>query len=338
MVKINSRFLILSALGFFLLTQGGVEAFAVCGSEQTKPDQNNELWRRAPIITIPFTLIHGVPFVKLTVNGHQDELFVLDSGAQASMLNSTEAARLKIQLSTKPVGNANGLGDSVGQPMWVTTKSVKLKFGREEIAKGNMLATSAFGTCGIAGEKILGVKIAGVLGFDVLRAHPTVIDYPNGKFMIFAKNSFIPNVNSHIHDLSVDKAAVLPVFQAGIGVDGKDYGDARVVVDTGSDAGAMIYAHFAAIHSLSGLAGWKDGKNCAIGGIGSFLHGLPGSAIIGDERVALPDFAVMLNKNGIAQSELYDVLIGSPVLARWTIVFDIPNGKIYFLDHNNTPN
>jgi hypothetical protein len=337
MAKINFRFLVLSALGLFLLTQGGVEAFAARDSVQTKSDQNSKLWRRAPAITIPFTLIHGIPFVRLTVNGHTDELFALDSGAQVSWLNSDEAARLKIQLSTKPIGNANGLGDSAGQPIWVTTKSVKLKFGREGIVKGNMLATSVFGTCGIAWEKILGVKIAGTLGYDVLRAHLTVIDYPLGKFMIYEKNSFVPRADRHIHELSIDKAAVLPVIKAVIGIDGKDYGDARVVVDTGSDSGAMIYARFAASHSLNGLIGWKDGKDCAIGGIGSFLHGLSGSAIIGEDRVALPDIAVTLNKDGIVQSELYDALLGSPVLARWTIVFDVPNGKIYFLDHDDTP-
>jgi hypothetical protein len=247
------------------------------------------------------------------------------------MLNSDEAARLKIQLSTKPVGNANGLGDSAGQPMWLV-KSIKLKFGRETIFRGNILATSTFSNCGL-----IGIRIAGVLGYDVLRAHPTVIDYPNGKFMIFEKDSFVPRADRYIHELSIDKAAVLPVFTAVIGIDGKDYGDARVVVDTGSDAKAMIYARFAAIHSLSGLAGWKAGKNCAIGGIGSFLHGLPGSAIIGDDRVALPDIAVMLNKNGFAQSELYDVLLGSPVLARWIILFDIPNGKIYLVDSDEIP-
>jgi hypothetical protein len=152
--------------------------------------------------------------------------------------------------------------------------------------------------------------------------------------MIFEKDSFVPHANRQIQELSIDTAAVLPVITAVIGVDSKDYGDARVVVDTGNDAGAMIYARFAANHSLNGLMGWKDGKNCAIGGFGSFLHGLPGSAVIGEERVALPDIEVMLNKDGIAQSELYDALLGSPALARWTIVFDVPNGKIYFLDHD----
>ncbi|MDR3409975.1 MAG: aspartyl protease family protein [Formivibrio sp.] len=288
MAKINFKLHVLSALGLFLLMPAGAEGVASRSGEQAKPDWDNGLWRRAPVITIPVTLIHNIPFVSLSVNGHKDELFILDSGAQASMLNSDEATRLKIRLSPKPVGHAKGLGDSAGQPMWMTTKPVKLKFGREVIVKGDMLATSA-SYCGLTG-----VKIAGVLGYDVLRAHPTVIDYPHGRFMIFEKDSFIPRVNSHIHELGVDKAAVLPVFTTVLGVDGKDYGDARVVVDTGSDTGTMIYARFAAAHSLSGQAGWKDGKNCGVGGIGSYLRGLPGSAVIGKDRVALPEIAVMV--------------------------------------------
>jgi hypothetical protein len=153
--------------------------------------------------------------------------------------------------------------------------------------------------------------------------------------MIFEKNSFVPRADRHIQALSVDKAAAVPVFSTTISVNGKDYGTARVVVDTGAEHGAMLYARFAARHSINELGGWKTGKNCGIGGLGSFLYGLHGSAVVGQEQVALPDIAVMLNKNGIAQSDLYDAFLGGAVLARWSIVFDIPNGKIYLLDRSD---
>jgi hypothetical protein len=327
MVRTILKVLLTFTLGLLLVALSAAKSFAAEDSGQAKASKNNQLWRRRPDVTIPFTLIHGIPFIKLSVNGHEDELFMLDSGSQATILNQDETARLNIQLTPLHNISINGLGDSAGQSGWASKSAIKLKFGRETVVRGRMLATSTLSNCGLTG-----VKIAGVVGYDVLRANTTVIDYANSKFMIYQKGSFIPRADAHIQALSVDKATTLPVIAAALAVDGKEYGNARVVVDTGSDEGAMLYVRFAASHSINELQGWKTGKSCAIGGYGSFLHGLPGSTVVGRERVALPDIAVMQNKEGIAQSDLYDALIGSRVLDRWSIVFDVPKGKIYFID------
>lgn len=329
MMKTNLKYL--HTLCFLLIALAGTQGFAAEDSGQTPAGKNNRLWRRRPDVTIPFTLIYGIPFIKLSVNGHDDELFVLDSGSQTTTLNSDEAARLNIELTPSFHNMAitiNGLGDSAGQKAWISKSTIKLKFGRETVIRGRMLATSIFSDCGLTG-----VRIAGILGYDVLRLNTTVIDYANSKFMIYQNGSFIPRGDAHIQALSVDKTAVLPVIAAALAVNGKDYGNARVVVDTGSDDAAMLYVRFAASHSINELEGWKTGgKNCAIGGSSVFLHGLPGSAIVGRQQVALPDISVLQNKEGLGQSDLYDALLGSPVLHRWSIVFDIPKGKIYFID------
>jgi predicted aspartyl protease len=331
MIRIRLRLLILSTLGFLLILTGA-ESFAAGSGERAMPGQSAELWRHGPSVTAPITWINGLPFIKLSINGHKGELFLIDSGLDRTMLNSDEAARLKIKLSPKPIGYAQGLGDNDGQPMWAAT-GIKLRNGREKIAKGSIFATSL-----TMGEHCSVPKnIAGILGYDILRAHTAVIDYPNGKFMIFAKDSFVPRTDRNIQELSVDPTATQPVISVAIAVDGKDYGNARVVLDTGSATGATLYARFAASHSINELAGWKTEKYCALGGYGVTLHGLPGMARIGQAQVALSDVEVMVNKNGLAQSELYDALLGSAVLKRWSVVFDAPNGKIYLLDRDNVP-
>ncbi|HZB87541.1 MAG TPA: retropepsin-like aspartic protease [Terracidiphilus sp.] len=326
MTNIHSKFLVITVLGPLLIALAGAESALALSGNRAVPGLDMKQWRRGPVITIPFTLIHGIPFIKLSINGKKDELFMLDSGCERTILNSDEAPRLKIRLSPKPVGHAVGLGDSAGQEMFAA-RSVQLKFGGKAIAKGDFFATSLFKDCGLTG-----VRIAGVIGYDVLRAHPTVIDYPNGRFMIFTKGSFAPHLDKHIQALDVDRAAAYPVIAAAVSVEGRDYGPARVVVDTGADAGFMFYARFAANHTVGESGDWNVGKNCAIGGFGSLMHGLPGSINVGQEKIALPDVAYMLNKEGIAQSELYDGLIGGPVLDKWSIVFDVANGKIYLID------
>jgi Aspartyl protease len=282
-------------------------------------------FRRAPDITIPIVLIHDIPFVKVSINGHEGELFSIDSGSEKSILSYKEATRLHLKLSSKPIGVIQGLGNNSGRPMWAVS-SIKLKFGEQTLARGSMLATSLFDGCGLADA-----TIAGVLGYDLLRQHLTVIDYSKRQLLIYRKGSLRQPQSEGALELKIDKSAALPVIHAPIAIEGKYLGEARIVIDTGADSDAALYPQFANMQILGSSEG-KAARTCAVGGVGSIIHGLKGEMTIAGRHVALTDVAIFQNEEGLAQTSRYDLLIGGALLKRWSLVFDAIDGKIYLLE------
>lgn len=290
-----------------------------------------------PELIIPFKLVHGIPIVELSINGHKRELFTVDSGSERTLIDIDEAKHLNLKVSPSPSGVAEVLGNVGGQPIWAVS-GIQLKSGRFLVGKGDIFATTLF-----KNSNLIGIKIAGALGFDLLKQHLVAIDYADRKVEIYGKCKIVPDKSPNIRVLHLDSTAKLPVIAANIAIDGTSYGTARAVIDTGAQSGAMIYSRFSATHHLGELQGWKTGVNYAVSGFGSFLHGLPGSINMDGELVEDPDVSVSTNTAGLALSERYDALIGGLILCRWSLIFDVQHGKLFLFpatksDSCPTPN
>jgi len=295
------------------------------------PGREGGIWRGHPKLAIPISFFHGIPFVRLDIDGFKGEFFMVDSGAQRTLLNSDESDRLKFKLSPLPGVQIAGFGDANVTSI-TAVQSLQIKFGRNVLVKGDMFAAS-LSRLGAA----IGVRIAGIIGYDVLRANPTIVDFTSGKLTIFGKGSFSLAPGVRFLELPVNESSQLPAVSARIGVAEKDCGDARVVIDTGSDRGLMLYSQFSTARSLQNLTGWSKGENLGVSGESSFLHGLPGSISLGGMRISVPDVSVMDAKDGLAASDHDDALIGSPLLARYAIVFGDAPGAVYLIDRVGQP-
>ncbi len=295
------------------------------------PARQTGIWRGHPRLAIPVCFFHGIPFLRLDIDGFKGELFMVDSGAQRTLLNSDESDRLQFKLTSAPGVEVSGFGEANAKGVMVV-RSLHLKFGRNTLVKGDMFAAS-LSRVGAA----MGVRIAGIIGYDVLRANPTVVDYASSKVTIFEKESFSFAADARILELPVDESSQLPAVSARIAIGEKDCGDARVVLDTGSDRGLMLYSKFSSERSLEHLTGWSRGENLGVGGESSFLHGLPGSISLGGIQISVPDVSVMDSGEGLAASDHYDALIGSPLLARYAIVFGARPGTVYLADTVGRP-
>lgn len=310
-----------------------VIALARIGSPQStsavtgdSPDSSVLEWSRGPEITLPFVLIHDVPFVRLSINGHEDELFSVDSGSERTILSYEEAKKLNLKVSSKPVGIVQGLGDNAGRPMW-TVQSVKLRFGSQIITQGSFFAASLFNGC-----DLFGARVAGVLGYDILRQNMTVINYPKRKVMIYRNDSLSRPRSDQVWSLDLDRSANLPVVHGQIAIGNKNLGDARIVIDTGADNAAALYPHFAKDQDFESADQTMAARTCAVDGFGSVLRGLSGSVILAGRQIEMQDVAVFQNKAGLAQNISYDALVGGALLKRWSIVFAGSDAKVYLLD------
>jgi hypothetical protein len=113
----------------------------------------------------------GHHLVAATVNG-KTGVFILDTGANLSVIDSDHAAHFGIVAGKGRAGGATGLGGS-NLARQVTIES--LAFGRVRLRQRRMVVTD-LGSIGDALAPLSGGAVHGIIGQDVLKEHRAVID------------------------------------------------------------------------------------------------------------------------------------------------------------------
>ncbi len=276
-----------------------------------------------PLLAVPFLVVHNVPIVQLELNRNKRELFILDSGSERTTLNSDEAARLHLRLSSPGFSFVIlGMGDSQSA---MAAHSIKIGAGKVLILKGDVPAVSLAPVATVAG-----MRITGILGYDVLRAHPTVIDYANRQFLIYDKGH-APKLGEECGvALAVDKNGATPIVDLPARIGDQYFASMQILIDTGSQVAMLVNRSCADARSLEKMSGWKPGIRVGIGGDAATLHGLPGGIEIGNQRLDIPDVELNLAPRGYSTWGASDAQIGGPLFAGRMLLFDSANGTLYF--------
>jgi hypothetical protein len=277
-------------------------------------------------VSIPIALVHGIPVVSLTVNKSKGELFIVDSGCAKTMLSSSEANRLKARLSTPTTGSAifEGTGFTPGVRVQVA-KPVVISFGKF-VLKGDVqsIDLSKLGDG-------LGIRLSGVIGYDVLRTRPMAIDYQNKRFLVYEEKKFIAPQNPSVIRVTVDKDGFYPIVTAPMGVAGVLLGDAKILLDTGNDE-ALILSKFVQEYRLEKLDGWKLRVLAGMDSSTNVLGGESGWIDLGGAKVALDDLNMSTSTVGLGRDASYDVSVGGVSFSHGMVIFDVPKGFVYLMN------
>jgi len=202
---LGKRTFLLFSLGLLPVVLGQAETAALLGHPIASAFDSNKRTSK-PIISVPFTFEKNVPIVKVNVNGNKDEYFLVDSGAARTLLNADEVSRLKVTVSSSNLGPMPGSGDSTGQAI-VAARSVALQLDNILILRGDIPAISLSQL-----SKELGVRITGIIGYDILRAHPTIIDFIHRRFLIYEGKEFTPSAGETLTEFNVENNSPLPII------------------------------------------------------------------------------------------------------------------------------
>ncbi|HEX8481313.1 MAG TPA: retropepsin-like aspartic protease [Allosphingosinicella sp.] len=113
----------------------------------------------------------GHHLVTAAVNG-RDGVFILDTGANLSVIDSDHVAHFGLGSARGRRGGATGIGGS-NAARQVSIES--LAFGRVKLRQRRMMVTD-LGSIGDALAPLSGGAIHGIIGQDVLKEHRAVID------------------------------------------------------------------------------------------------------------------------------------------------------------------
>jgi hypothetical protein len=282
------------------------------------------------IVELPFDLIHGVPVARVTVNKQRDKLFLIDSGS-ISLIDRSEATKVGARLSPKSGQDVMlyGLGYTEGiHPLDAKPIRIELGSGKSLLIKGDVFAVdlSAYG-------RELGITLSGIIGYDIIRQWPILIDYPHKRIVIYKRNSITMPEGLASFSLVVDPKSVSPVAVIEACISDKAHcGAANVEIDTGNQMSAEIYDNFASKYRLRELKGWQAQSVLTFVQPVSIVHGKDAWLQVRNGRIEVPDVALANREQASPQTDPFDISLGSAVLSRGEVLFDVGSGRIYLID------
>ncbi len=139
-------------------------------------------------VSVPFQYLAGEILINVTVNGKPDLLFVVDTGATQSVIDSTEALKLGKTLQSD-LSITTGAGS-------VPMSYMKLK----TLVLGNLTFRSIpVVVADLSSLKLgPGKKLAGMLGANILRQFLITFDFPNQVIILSHPDSRLPDKHATI--------------------------------------------------------------------------------------------------------------------------------------------
>lgn len=260
-------------------------------------------------ITVPLSEHQGHYYTKVRIGSH-DYTFLIDTGAQAIVLDSRTAAQAGIhpegQLEVSGATRTGGLG---------VARLDAIEIGG---AKLPVRIVSVLDLRGATGQ----FDADGVLGYPFFAAAEVTID-PIAKTMTFAKPGALHAQGTPV-TVDVDRQLVE--------LDGKVNGaDGRFVVDTGNSTELLLFEPFLRAHPyLIQFQTRHFANDYGVGGSAAAVEAIVDELDFGNYRLFNRYANLMLTQQGAFADKFDAGNIGMAALRNFILTFDLANSKLYF--------
>lgn len=279
-------------------------------SKVEKPVQKVLFASGKSALKIPFELSGNLVLVQVRVNNSDSLRFILDTGADTSVIDAQRAKALHLMPQGKIVGNG-GAGSSEA----TFTKGISITLPGVELLDQTIYALP------LESLSALGRKIDGVLGNDVLDKFVVEIDYAATTISLYEPQDYRYSGSGEIIPLTIDEG--LPFVRASITPEGRDPVEAKFEIDSGSTGAILLNTPFVKKHNL--LASVPKTIQTNAGGIGGTAKTFIGrikNARLGRFIIDRPITHFSQATQGDYASSNYDGLIGGEILRRFKVIFD----------------
>jgi hypothetical protein len=254
----------------------------------------------------------------LTLNGHPNQLFLIDTGSEVTAVSEEAVKRLKLKTDDRKSGQVLGVADAEPTKFHVG-KNIKLSFGKYDLYHG---LTPVYDLA--AASSYLGQPLSGIVGFDILSHNIFVLDYKRHTFSVYLKGA-TPLLDDGPFDvISCDSE---PTMHVRLNIDGSLL-DTDLKLDTGSNAPIEMNSPFVTSHELLKGRDFKSVNPSGLGGEHVASHGETAELVLADRTLKLSDVYLSQAAKGATALEKPDGSLGSPALEGHTLVFECPAGRI----------
>ena len=259
---------------------------------------------------VPFTTYNRHIYLPVRLTGSDEELmFMVDSGASMTVIDSTLAASMGFPLGERMIGaGAGGTAD-----FYMT------RIGGFSIEGVNFMEQTviAYPISGLIG-RFADIEVAGILGYDFLSRFVTRIDFEKGIMTLYDPDSAAVAA-------TIDAPLIHNVFSLECVVDGLSGGD--FLLDTGA-ANSLLQKSFSEEHGLFDGRHLVEISLMGAGGEETAYLARFDSLEIGGFIIERPVFALSMNERGIGAFPGISGIIGNDILRRFTVILDYGNQRI----------
>ena len=245
--------------------QKQLQAQAIPASEiqLTQKGGSNLRMQSAPppegVLKVPMYYERGVPYIKVSLNGHKPKKFMLDTGAALSVFDAEQAVECGLRTVPQVRPTMSGvLGKVPGMAALIPT----LQIGSWRLDNLPCIVRMQRTTVG-AGilKEHLGISLMGV-NFLAKNCKYATLDFLKGEFEFGFTRSFPGPVRKHMHKASLSMKHGVPTTQLKYGKISWE-----AVVDSGSVFGVQLDRGIAGVLGYKN-GGWNVGGNYLITGVG----------------------------------------------------------------------
>ncbi len=252
-------------------------------------------------------------FVEAAVNGRPAGLFFLDTGAGANCVNERVARELGLPVAGDLM--ATGAGGSTRTEYRQVNS---LGFGSVRMGEHAVVALD-LGPI----EKVMGLEIGGIIGYDFLNQFVFALDYDAGTLAVYDPATFAPPAGAREVQFLVGKNT--PLLAGTI----EDHASGWFRVDSGAADFVSLHGPFVRAHDL--LAGRETEKSTAmgIGGTQRMYSGRLASCTIAGERFTDVEASFTLAEEGALADEDIAGTVGGQFLRQVAATFDYGRERAY---------
>jgi hypothetical protein len=270
---------------------------------------------------IPFTMEANHIVFNVSVNGRPPIGFILDTGADQNVINSTrlEEFGLKTYAKTMTSGGGNSAEYDYAAGATFTLPGVELRNQH----------VSAIDQTGL--ERALGVKFGGLLGYDFISRFVIDIDYENHLITLHDPRTWNYSGTGGMVPVIFDNG--IPHAYGSIGVPTKPEIPAYFAVDFGAAETATLTSPFVKSNDLARLAQTNATVNRPAGLESQFfaqnnVRGNLQRLTIGHLTVNNVPVNMSVNTTGAYASTNFSGTVGETIYSRYHCYLDYPNYRI----------
>jgi len=267
------------------------------------------LMASAPISVVPFRWTPGQIEVQVSVNGDAPAWFILDSGAEFSILDEELVRRLG--LSAYP---------SLGRRF---ARGVSLRLGDIEMEDQEVMIFS------LETFRRQRRPIVGVLGYDLFQRYVVTIDYAARTLALHEPRTYHPDSSATWIPIAfADRLVTVPVT---ITLADSATLKATVILDTGASQALILRHPFARAHGLLELAAkYPPTRAGSLETNTVTFARLPVRQLkMGAFSFREPVLRLYTSASGAGGYTGTDGALGNEVLRRFTATFDYSRGRLY---------
>ncbi|MBN1163819.1 MAG: aspartyl protease family protein [Candidatus Krumholzibacteriota bacterium] len=256
---------------------------------------------------IPFTYHSQHIFLPVNIPGTMEEhLFMLDSGAGMSLIDSSLAAELGLELKGRiPAAGAGGM------TTLYMTKLPGFSVPGIEFSGQTVMTGSIAGMV----YRFAGIKTGGVLGYDFLSRFITKIDYSQSRISFYSPDTLIPPSAGEV----IEAPLIYKIFSLPGTLDGRHGG--TFLLDTGAGS-SILQRSFAEARGIKPGEAAVETSIIGAGGVENASLIKFNSFRLGDIILEEPVFMLPAGKSGIGALEGISGIVGNDILQKFTVYLD----------------